>query len=309
MYNQERKEQYLSERELSAPTSINNIRNAFDNTESFEEMYGRDVCEWSTKEIIEFYKYLDCKSVSRLIVLNSILFIYTNWCMNQLLVSDNQNHFSEIDTRIIGICINKLDLDNSVIDRETLLLLIQQLPNPCDQFLLLGLFEGFSGPNHVELSKFQYSDIDIEKSVANVSTGRTIPISRELINIAHEAKESTIYISMDRDGSKSYAIEPIVSDIFKSNLRSRNYDEVNLGRLLLTRYLKCLDFLGLPRKMKMKDLSENGRIYLINKLADEYHVSGKKILTNEYRHLHEDIYGKIQSVRVFLIKYEKFLKT
>ena len=101
MYNEERKRQYIEMKESNVTLPFRALERLFNQTEPFEEKNGKDVCEWTTTEILDFYKYLDQYSLSSLVVINSNLCLYTNWCLIEMLIPDCQNHYLEINLAII----------------------------------------------------------------------------------------------------------------------------------------------------------------------------------------------------------------
>ena len=142
MYNQELKERYRKEKESYTTVSAYYFSSLFKRTEPFEEQLDKDASNFTTYEIINMYKTLAIMSLDTIATMNSNLSMYTQWCIQENLVNDYQNHYLEITRDMMASFVNKLAMDKKVVSREQVLDWCQQLPNPSDSFCLLGLFEG-----------------------------------------------------------------------------------------------------------------------------------------------------------------------
>lgn len=118
MYNEKRKMQFISEKEENAIIS-KNLSKAFEDAEEMEKRLGKDMCEWTSGEIIDYYKYLSTPYVQTLIQLHNSLTNYTTWCILNGLVKNNQNHYLEIKTEMILNCTDINSLIKTVISRRS----------------------------------------------------------------------------------------------------------------------------------------------------------------------------------------------
>lgn len=297
MYNEERKEQFLKERNETAILSVN-TQNAFELAGPIEEEYGRDLCEWNSTEILNFYRYYNTPSIQSLIVINNAMVIYTDWCLKNGLVSDGQNHYREIRSDLLSTCINQKALDNSVISREDLVKSIRELPNFTDKFIILGIFEGISLK---EMSEVKYSDLDGD--VLNLSDGKQIHISNELQTIMKYAADETEYIGMTKN---NFVYNYVQSDCIIKPFISRKGVQENPTLMIGTRLRKCSKYLGLPN-LTVKQIAESGRIYFIHNMIKENGISLHQALTEKrYNIKHETIYGHIQSRPNYVAVYGKY---
>lgn len=301
MYNSKRKEQYLREKADKAVVA-NNIYSIFSMAEKREEMYGRDLAEWSSKEIIDLYKYLSSSSVQSLIFVHSQLTSYAQWCIMNGLVKDNQNHYTEINSSTLLKCVDTETIEKMIISREELLKEIQELPNYTDRFMFLGIFEGITMKNH-NLSNVKISDLN--GNVVKLSDGTELPISNELVNIMHVAAEETTWISM---GKREKEYQLVEGDTIIRPINAPNGVTENITIMIGGRIRRCAKFLGRP-KITIKMLAESGRIDFIKRKAAEYGIKTEDMVFGSTHSLEQEkIYGKVQNKSIYMSMYGKYLE-
>lgn len=307
MYNPKRKQQYLDEKTQKAKIS-QNIYDAFDTSEQYEEKLQRDISEWNTNEIIAFYKKLSTPYVQTLIVLHSALEQYAEWCLVNGLIRDNQNHFSEITTEIMCGCADVNALKDRIFTRKALLEEIKELPNDSDKFIILGIFEGIPVKGGV-MNRITMDDLSGNELVLKNDVGIRIAtriISHELRSIMEDADAETTYTSMaSRHTVKPYDLSE--TTVLKTILSKKNAMHVCEAQLA-TRMRKSFKWLGYEG-ITIKSLMESGRIQFIKEYCKKNKISWENAITDgDHRVIHEDIFGKIQSVPVYLRTYGRFYK-
>lgn len=297
MYNEERKLQFLKERksevELSPNTEI-----WFESMEFFEKEYDRDVCEWTSTEIIRYMKFMSTPRIQTLIIFKGSMSIYTDWCITNRLVTDNQNHFAELTTETLCQCIDFEKLRTLILTREELLENIRTLNNYSDQFIFLGLFEGINAQNLVNVGIS-----DLNGNELHLHDGRTILISDELYHIILMAAEETTWIS---NKSKQREYEYVPSDKIIRIINRKN-PQTNMMLLLGGRFRGGLNLMGLPSEISRKDIMESGRLDYIRRVMKENNISLDNVLHSAIK---EDIdirYGKIQNTITYANTYGKFI--
>ena len=301
MYNEQQKMQFIREKKQNASIA-QNLENCFKEAEPREERYGRDISEWSTAEIIDFYKWKSTPYIQSLVALNNSLEIYTNWCILNGLVADNQNHFHELKSVSLCKCIDFEKLKRLVIKRDELLEEIHHLDNAQDQFIFLGIFEGIPVADNV-LYNVKLSDLNGD--VLKLSNGNSLKVSKELVHIMNLADEETTYMLLGR--GKALVEVPTISrkEIIRPADRKRKND-INPVIYIGGRIRKLSSELGLSDNITIKTISESGRIYFIRELMEKYHITAKDAIS-EYKSLHENIYGKLQNVSTYIETYGKII--
>lgn len=294
MYNNDRKEKYLKLKTEGAIIA-NNVSAMFIDTEKHEEKYGKDVCDWTAKEALDYYRYLSTNNVQTLILINTALKEYSRWCLINNLIKDNQNHFDEITTDALCKCTNINGLKERVVmRREDFINLIDQLPNYTDRFIFLGLYEGLTIE---DLCQVKMSNL--ENNILHLNN-RDISISNKLVYYMRMASDETEYISGKRTYTYQYG-EEIIRPFDGNGLRG-----VNVKPLLIigTRIRRCSTNLGV--NLTVKNIREAGRLNYLKEIIEKNNISKEKAV-RDYRQKHEYIYGKIQNIKVYLEIYGDFL--
>ncbi len=298
MYNAERKHQFLNERrsevELSPNTEI-----WFESMEYFEKEYDRDICEWTSTEIIRYMKYMSTPRVQTLIIFKGSMSIYVDWCITNRLVDDNQNHFTELTTETLCECIDFTKLRSLILTREELLENIRTLNNYSDQFIFLGLFEGINAQNLINVGVS-----DLEGNELHLHDGKTITISNGLRHTILMAAEETTWIST-KSRQKEYDYIPSDKII---RIIDRKNPQTNMMLLLGGRFRGALAFMGLPSEISRKDIMESGRLDYIQNIMKEKNMSLHDVIFNsDIRNDVESRYGKIQNCGVYVNIYGKLI--
>ncbi len=297
MYNAERKEQFLKERKEKAILS-NNVANLFDLSGPTESEFGRDLCEWNSDEILTFYKYYSTPSIQSLIQMHNSLTMYTNWCITNGMVSDNQNHYTEINSAMLCDCVNIPALRKTLFSRDEIESLIRQLPNYADAFLLLALFEGVPAKYLFEL---RISDFDGDGHL-KLPNGNVIEVSNELLHYAEMGAEEETRISVPR-GKKEFRYEYTDGDHIIRHIK-RNNVRPNDAIIIGMRMRKAGEYLDAPN-ITMKSLSESGRMWFIGKMIQGGMTLEEAVV--DHRPDHEAAYGRIQNSKTYLNVYGKII--
>lgn len=299
MYNEKRKMQFISEKEENAIISKNLIK-AFEDAEEMEKRLEKDMCEWTSGEIISYYKYLSTPYVQTLIQLHNSLTNYTTWCILNGLVKNNQNHYLEIKTEMLLNCTDINSLMKTIISRDELLKEIKSLPNESDKFIILGLFEGIPVADDV-MKNVKLSDL--EDNILHLSNGVDLKISEQLKNYMYLANQEDCYVSYSN--LKSPQEIPYKDDgcIIRETIRNQS-DKTNSTIFIGARLRRVIKYLGMAEGTTMKTIMESGRLHFIKELAKEYNVKMEDTINNrKLRDIHERIFGKIQNRITYMSTY------
>lgn len=259
MYNEEQKNRYINMRENEVVVNKFTLRSYFERSEVLEKKLDKDVCNFSVYDIYELYKILNMSSLSSLSMLNSNYSMYTQWCLQEGLVSDSQNHFLEITRENLSKCINKSLIQKKLVSREQILdWTSHSLLNPRDQFIILSLFEFGKSKNFCDIYNAKIEDID--GNYMKLYSGRIVRISDELKNFAYNATEAKLYYTLnERNPSK------LVNNgtIIKEYHNARSDSEYYRGRRIYNSIVRSFDMLGVKDYMTANDIVESGQINMI----------------------------------------------
>lgn len=305
MYNQELKERYRKEKESYTTVATYYFNALFKKVAPFEEELDKDISNFTTYEIINMYKTLSIMSLDTISAMNSNLSMYTQWCIQQNLVTDYQNHFLEINREMMTSFVNKLAMDRKVVSREQIIDWCQQLPNPSDSFCLLALFEGIKGNGYIEIANAKIDDF--KDGVFISCEGRQIKVSNTLVSYAELSNETLDYQSITKTMTHALTCEDN-GRIIKNYPNTRAADTPPiLRRRIQTKLVRIFNFLGIIDWMNGNDIRMSGIIEMVNLRSKELNISSKEYVygvgINEIKKQYD--FNVVPSV--FMSKYDKYL--
>lgn len=301
VYDQELKERFLDSIDLDKYPERWWER-LFEKTRLFEKKYGKNLYAFTTSEILEFYKFLEVNSIESLMVYNTNLIRFGDWALSNNLIFDGQNHFAEIDLKVLNNCIAKGSLYMSILTYDQLVEACNRLNNVQDRYIMYCLFEGIKGKDFTDISQLKLSDIDIKNKTATLPSGRTIQVPESFVYMCIEADKEVDYIRTD---GVVVALQP--SDtIYKEKHNSRSMD---VGRNIYSAICRNIDLAGLGKSISGNSIFQSGMIHYFNKEAKRLGITVKQLLDDPIAR--ESIVNKfgfnINNKSRFLLKYEDFL--
>ena len=304
-YNSELKIQYIEEKSKEVIISNNYLECQFNKTCKFEEELNKDLSNFTVYEIVEYYKMLNISSFDTLFVMNSQFSMYTQWCLQKSLVKDNQNHFLEMTLEHLKDCLNKALVNMKIVSRDTILNWVDQLPNPKDQFVLLGLFEGLKGKDFCELSKLRPEDI--KGNIATLCTEREIELSDRLLKIISDCVVEDKYYSISGNGTK---VMPLVDKgfIIKDYPNARgDVSDFQLGRKIYNSITRILNYFDVLNFMTANSIAESGKLQMIKEKAKELNMTCKDYIYSNYIIEVEKKFNSKIVRSIFWLKYDDYL--
>lgn len=284
---------------------------AFEKSYIFETKKNKDLYSFTTPEILEFYKFLEIKTLTSLVIYNTNLIRYGLWALQNNLIFDGQNHFDEISTEMLNGCVSKVGAFSPLCTKEGFLEFINQMENAQDRFVFMAMFEGIKGKEYSEIIDLKISDINYNNNTVKLSSGRTMKVSEEFISICEKADAQTIYSTLVHETIRADLAERELipsTRIYKEKVNSRGID---LPRTVYNTILRNINFLGYDNKsLTVKMLRDYGFIYYLNERAKENNMSTVDLLYGD-RDLFEDLlekyYFNYNTKKRFIIEYKDYL--
>jgi len=306
MYNTEQKQRFIAEREVEVILSKGYLECQFEKTSIMESELNKDISNFTFYEIIEYYKMLNTYSIGNLTVLNSQLSSYTQWCLQQNLVGDGQNHFLEMRSEDYDACVNKTLFNSKIVNRDVVLDWLGQLQNPRDQFILLGLFEGLKGKDFCELANLKPEDVN--GNTVNLCTGRTIEISNKLKYIIEECINEDMYYSVSNNDSRKF---PLIDRGYVIKDYPNTRDEVSefqRGRQIYNSIQRIIQYIGVFPSVNANQIFESGKLDMIKTCAKKNGMSCMDyIYSNNLKEIEEKYNCTIQR-KSYIMKYRNYLE-
>ena len=278
MYNEQRKQEFIAKNNLhSNKQSFITFMSRWFKASSFtEELKGKDICEFTSKEIVSFYKSQFIGSYDTLLSLHNYLDTYSTWCNKNGWIPDGINHFPEVKSFMLAECVDKQQLHNKIITREALLDYIDNLPSD-DAVLLLGLFEGMN------LDDFHWIEAKhLHGNILNIPKGRKLRVSDELARyIVKSANEYTKYGAKGRQIFFNEEDRRVIKDVMINRGNSKETDEeIEAGRMMKYRNEIKILKIHAEEKEKMECpwisvvyLAYSGQIHLLKKWMEKDGIS------------------------------------
>lgn len=305
MYNAEQKKRYIASRGKEMLTEEKHYEQMFNRIESHEERLGKDLSRFTVKEILEAYKMLNITSIGVLKVINSHYSSYTNWCISENLVPDNQNHFMEMTLSLFEKCINKNKLKKNIWTREECYKYVDMLPNARDKFCILSLFELGTYKDSEAQVKIRIEDLT--PSGLRLFDGRVVDISDKFREIIYEASQEDTYKLITKS-EKTFNLcnEGYVYKRMASRLETEDEKDflsrrsISFKKLLknITTYLRCPGITS-------STLSDSGKVDMILRRSEELGISSKEYILNFSDEIVHQFGRKIQTG--FIINYKDIL--
>ncbi len=305
MYNTEVKARYIAERNETTVLPYNFLNRIFSKSETFEEQLKKDLYDFTFYEIENYYKTLNIEAIDYLYVLNNAYILYVQWCLQENLVADCQNHFLEFNKEKLMAYINKITSTRRIVSRKQVISWCEELPNASDQFVLLGTFEGLYNPNY---SDFRHAKIeDIEGNTIRLISGREIQISDKLIEYAKECNDAMEYYSITNNMTKKMPFKSSPTIIKEYPNIKEDVNEHQKGIRIYNKLARSFKYLGVYDWMKANALIESGMIHMINERAKQLNITGKQYLYSDYIKELEKQYSKNIIRSQFYLKIKDFL--
>lgn len=276
MYNEEYKQWFINVREENElPVSL--ARQTFVRVRNTEEKLDKDCFNFNFFEILDMYKAWNIRSLNSLTNINSILKTYTDWAMGENMVTDAQNHYSEVSVDQMRECVNVTAIRKRLLNRKEVLQYARSsiLQNDVERFLLLALFEGIGGGDGTDGLKCRYSelsyltldDIDHETRTAHLCTGRDVKMSDELYHLAIRAGNDYEFIS-----SKGYKYKLTGNEIVKPKTTTTVDTDKTRARRIQNCLKAVFDTLGISEWMDGGALLDSGHIQWLREQKEKYNV-------------------------------------
>lgn len=301
MYNENIKNRYIEDKESQVVITKGYLKKCFEKSEAFERELDKDISNFTKPEIFNYFRTLNYSSFETLLVLCNTYQMYTQWCLQQNLVKDSQNHFLEFTKDDLISCINKVMLENKLIKRKQLIRWCNELVNPGDAFTLVALFEGLKGQNYKEIIEAKIENLDFDKREFTTVTGRVVPVSDLFIDLAVSTDKELNYSAIT--GQEQKEIKLIDNgNILKDYPNVKDgVSEFVKGRRLYNRGFRIFDFLGIGEWCTFNMIYGSGLVDFICSEAEKYSVSLDEYLATEsMRQAAENKYGqKIQKYKIY----------
>ena len=298
-YNMEFKSQYLKESKERNKSNDKTVDLLFRRIAPVEESLGKDLYDFSVTDIVGYYKYLSTSSIDSLVVMNNQYKLYAAYAQRMGLIKDNQNHYAEIDNKVLRGCIHQKLFEAKMISRQELLDILNSsaVENVSDKAMALAIFEGIIGKNLTDLSLLEPTDFNQQNGTVKLHSGMVLNVSPKLMEWCLEsANEYEFNNSTSRRINKLYHQDD--TRVIKRQSNSTVDTDKARHKMINRRLDRLIDATGC-NAFTVGALKESGRLQMIKDL-----MKGGKSLT-EALYDKEMIrrYGDIPSRKKYCMMY------
>ena len=193
-----------------------------------------------------------------------------------------------------------------MVDRETVLRWVDELPNPKDQFIILSLFEYGKSKDFKDTVYASNSDVDEESKTLKLSD-RTVTISDNLLSIIEDCHKEDTYYSISGKGTKKMPLVDYGYIVKSYPNQNMGLSEFQKGRNIYIACQRIFDYLGVGQYMSPNALAESGKLYMIKEKAKEKSITPIQYLYSEEIKDVECQYGCKMVRSVYAKKYGEYL--
>lgn len=306
MYNNERKIEYL--KDISKTRSddyLSCMNSMFNKTEPFEEMFGKDLCDFSRDEISTMYSMFQYGDKLTYNTFNSNAKYYVNWCDERMYVADFRNHFSEFCLSDYEKFIDQRLQQRKYVSRSEIYKFCSTLPNPRDAFVMLSLYEFGKSKDYVEILNMRLKDIDIEDGKAKLCTGRIVNVPREYIEIAIKANTELSYYFIISNIEKPLIPSEFIFKMSKTGVASK---ETAAPSKLISRIIKRnMETFDGCYIISPQSLAVSGQFDMIRRRSEELGIDNKDYVFDHFDELRKQYNMIPNTPKMFYQKYKAYL--
>lgn len=307
MYNANFKNRFLEE-EIKNGVSENMIKaqkSMFEFTEKMEEMYQKDLCLFNAEELIGMYTSKGSYSTESLLTYNGYMKPYGRFCLQEEMIESGINLFEQLGRDELSNCIHVNNLKKSIVTKEEIYRIIDQLDEAYEAFILLAIFEGIKGAKDVELANVKPSDFDGLK--VKLITGREFIVSQKLKDLAIESASQYNYAILKGDELYIWAFDENDPCCVKGFSRKNTGDKVRQKDQHAQRVISKIKA-EYGYDWTKKTIFDSGIIDDVNRLKRE--AGGEKTsyqIMLENKSYIERRWKKIKNIKAFINKYKYWL--
>lgn len=265
----------------------------FNHAVDFENKFSKDLSAFNQDEAKEYLCSFNCSNHDTLGAYASLIRKYNEYCMENKVPGASNEVWSKINLNFIKEnCLADTE-EVQYITPEMLDNVLEMLPNPCDQFLVLGLYEGLYGFNLEDIWKLSIDDIDENNKTMSLPSGRTIKVSQKLIDLAKASNDTYTYESIAGEQTRKLELDKECPYVFKHRPNARTpYNSSSAMTRLTSRMVNIRNYTGLPW-VTVPKLNNSGLIEDIKALMKEKNVSLKELIySDDFDELREKHHNK-----------------
>lgn len=284
---------------IVSETSLNGVLNKI---QLKEKEIGKEVIDFSQKDIIAMYKEFNLTSTNTLQNYNNYLKAYCDFVIYK--TNNGTNNFTSINKDILKTCIDNEIKKNKYITYEHLQEIESELLNYTDAAILECLWNGISGKELHDLTHLERSQINENKMEIIIDGSKVIKIYPRLYELLDKAFNEIDMVCYG-ESTRVKRVEGF-GRLYKVRDNAYKDNDTVRFRWVYRKIMIIRDYVGLPN-MSMKTLQGSGMLYYIKQGMAQWNMNLKEFLNTETGQKIMEQYG-FESENRMNIVYDKFIE-
>lgn len=257
----------LEEEFLATQINKNMIMLLFRQAKILEKQYNKSLYAFNLNEALTYLKSLKSTSVSTIQAYQSILASYADFAEERGYTEATDSAWHLLNIQTARKCVSKRAQQEKIFTRQQIINLINDLQNPCDQFMILAFFEGFMGSMFEDIWDIELKDFNLKNNTAILPSGRIIKVSDKLLELAQESAETFTYFPMKINGERMSILAPDCTKVFKYRCNTIQTDNPAAAKRRVTGHMVQVKSWTGNSAITIQRLANSGMLEMIGKLA------------------------------------------
>lgn len=284
---------------IVSETSLNGVLNKI---QLKEKEIGKEVIDFSQKDIIAMYKEFNLTSTNTLQNYNNYLKAYCDFVIYK--TNNGTNNFTSINKDILKTCIDNEIKKSKYITYEHLQEIESELLNYTDAAILECLWNGISGKELHDLTHLERSQINESKMEIIIDGSKVIKIYPRLYELLDKAFNEIDMVCYG-ESTRVKRVEGF-GRLYKVRDNAYKDNDTVRFRWVYRKIMIIRDYVGIPN-MSMKTLQGSGMLYYIKQGMAQWNMNLKEFLNTETGQKIMEQYG-FESENRMNIVYDKFIE-
>lgn len=195
LYNEKQKMRYLEQSDMvdSAKEFFCVVARSASKVEIQEST---DLCNFNRKQVINLLKSYNSKARSYIRLICSHFSRYKYWCIKEGLANED-SYVDWYDTNLSGAIVKEIVTSEMIMDKffdqDTAFEYVEKIKDNSNKLAFYAPYIGIDGVEHEDIRYLRISDLDEEKKVISLHSGRIAKVDELFIKLIKAANSDTRY--------------------------------------------------------------------------------------------------------------------
>lgn len=315
MYNEEIKLQYLDT--VASPEERAIKKSRLSKAAVYEELIGKDVSQMTIEEMCTMYSFFNLSSLVSLQMYHYAIQQYIKWCVdNGYADKAALEASSSILQDQLKQCISAFRRTSKYIGHDVIEDLTCLLPNPMDQAIVQGVYNGICGEGMQELILLHREHVDESvgmvgvpclKGDGTIGINRTIMVPEDVIQIFLKAFAADTYTDLKFREWPLYG-EGLIKNIYPPDTELTIEDEIRLSKRRIIEHIAKMKTAYKIGNLTVQALKISGIIHCITQTAEDLGMTKAQVVNSEHFNSIKEKYGIATDSKLFMKRYKDYLE-